>query len=60
MGKLSATGSAVVIVISTMSGLIGDTRALLYTDKDFARLYIVIKGQAVEYADLQKMISPVM
>lgn len=60
MSKLSAIGGAVISVVSTTAGLIGDTRALLYTDKDFARLYTMMKGQAVEYADLQKMISPVM
>ena len=60
MSKLSAIGGAVISVVSTTAGLIGDTRALLYTDKDFARLYTMMKGQAVEYADLQKKISPVM
>ena len=33
MGKLSAIGGAVVSAVSTTAGLIGDTRALLYTDK---------------------------
>ena len=60
MSKLSAIGGTVVSVVSTTAGLIGDTRALLYTDKDFARLYTMMKGQAVEYADLHKKISPVM
>ena len=60
MSKLSAIGGAVVSVVSTTAGLIGDTWALLYTDKDFARLYTMMKGQAVEYADLHKKISPVM
>ena len=60
MSKLSAIGGAVISVVSTTAGLIGDTRALLYTDKDFARLYTMMKGQAVEYADLHKKISPVM
>jgi hypothetical protein len=60
MSKLSAIGGAVVSVVSTTAGLFGDTRALLYTDKDFARLYTMMKGQAVEYADLHKKISPVM
>ena len=44
MSKLSAIGGAVVSVVSTTTGLIGDTRALLYTDKDFARLYTMMKG----------------
>ena len=60
MSKLSAIGGAVVSVVSTTAGLIGDTRALLYTDKDFAHLYTMMKGQAVKYADLRKKISPVM
>ena len=46
MSKLSAIGGAVISVVSTTAGLIGDTRALLYTDKDFARLYTMMKGQA--------------
>ncbi len=58
MGKLSAIGGTVVSVVSTTAGLLGDTRALLYTDKDFARLYTMMKGQAVEYADLHKKLSP--
>lgn len=60
MSKLSAIGGTVVSVVSTTAGLLGDTRALLYTDKDFARLYTMMKGQAVEYADLQRKISPVV
>ena len=60
MSKLSAIGGAVVSVVTTTAGLIGDTRALLYTDKDFVRLYTMMKGQAVEYSDLHKKISPVM
>ena len=60
MSKLSAIGGTVVSVVSTTAGLIGDTRALLYTDKDFARLYTMMKGQAVEYADLRKKVSPII
>ena len=60
MSKLSAIGGAVISVVSTTAGLLGDTRALLYTDKDFARLYTMMKGQAVEYADLRKKIAPAM
>ena len=48
MSKLSAIGGAVVSVVTTTAGLIGDTRALLYTDKDFVRLYTMMKGQAVQ------------
>lgn len=60
MSKLSAIGGTVVSVVSTTTGLLGDTRALLYTDKDFARLYTMMKGQAVEYEDLRKKIAPAM
>ena len=56
MGKLSAIGGTVISVVSTTAGLLGDTRALLYTDKDFARLYTMMKGQAVEYEDLRKKV----
>lgn len=57
MSKLSAIGVALVSVVSTTAGLIGDTRALLYTDKDFARLYTIMKGQAVEYAGKEHLLS---
>ena len=60
MGKLSVIGGAVISAVSTTAGLIGDTRALLYTEKDFARLYTMMKGQAVEYAELHEKISPIM
>ncbi len=60
MSKFSAIGGTVVSVVSTTVGLLGDTRALLYADKDFDRLYTMMKGQSVEYADLQKKISPAM
>lgn len=60
MSKLSAIGGMVISVVTTTAGLIGDTRALLYTDKDFDRLYTMMKGQAVEYAELHKKVSPVI
>ena len=60
MSKLSAIGGTIVSVATTTAGLLGDTRALLYTDADFARLYTMMKGQAVEYEDLRKKIAPAM
>lgn len=43
MSKLSAIGDAIISVASTTVGLIGDTRALLYTDADFAMLYTMMQ-----------------
>lgn len=43
MSKLSAIGDTVISIASTTAGLLGDTRALLYTDADFARLYTMMK-----------------
>ena len=43
MSKLSAIGGTVISIASTTAGLLGDTRALLYTDADFARLYTMMK-----------------
>ncbi len=60
MSKLATIGGTVISVVSTTAGLLGDARALLYTDKDFDRLYTMMKGQAVEYADLHKKIVPAL
>ncbi len=60
MNKLATVSGTVISVVSTTVGLLGDARALLYTEKDFDCLYTMMKGQAVEYADLQKKISPAM
>ena len=51
MSKLTAIRGTVISVVSTTVGLIGDTCALLYTDKEFACLYTMMKRQAVEYAN---------